>query len=96
MFGSDIIDVAIGMCLIFLMASLICTAIQEGFEGMLKMCAADLAKGIRELLNDPDGSGIVKALSQQLAGVAVHPCRQRCRAAKVSRPSLAGVWQAPS
>ncbi len=62
MFGSDIIDVAIGMCLIFLMASLICTAIQEGFEGMLKMRAADLAKGIRELLNDPDGSGIVKAL----------------------------------
>lgn len=62
MFGSDIIDVAIGMCLIFLMASLICTGIQEGFEGMLKMRAADLAKGIRELLNDPEGSGIVKAL----------------------------------
>jgi hypothetical protein len=61
MLGSDIIDVAIGMCLIFLMASLICTAMQEGLEGLLKMRAMDLERGIRELLNDPQGSTIAKA-----------------------------------
>ena len=61
MLGSDIIDVAIGMCLIFLMASLICTGVQEALEGILKNRASDLEKGLRELLNDPEGSTIVKA-----------------------------------
>ena len=60
MFGSDIIDVALGACLVFLMASLICTAVQEGLEGILKMRAMDLERGIRELLSDPAGSSLAK------------------------------------
>lgn len=61
MFGSEILDVAIGLCLIFLSVSLICTAAREGLEGILKMRSMDLERGIRELLNDPDGSTIAKS-----------------------------------
>jgi hypothetical protein len=60
MFGSDTLEVAIGMCFIFLSVSLICTAVREGLESLLKMRAMDLERGVRELLNDPDGTTIAK------------------------------------
>jgi len=60
MLNSDIIDVAIGMCLIFLMASLICTGIQEGLEVFLKKRASDLKRGILQLLHAGGDSEIVQ------------------------------------
>jgi hypothetical protein len=55
MFGSAALDVAIGAIFFFLFVSLMCSAIREGIESVLKMRALDLERGIREILNDPKG-----------------------------------------
>jgi hypothetical protein len=52
MFGSDVLDVGIGMSLLFLMMSLIATAVREAIEGVMKSRSKDLEKGLREMLND--------------------------------------------
>lgn len=44
------LDVAIGMTFVFLLISLICTAINELLEAFVKNRAKDLEKGIRELI----------------------------------------------
>ena len=56
MFGSEILEVAVGLALLFLIVSLICTAAREGLEAIMRTRAMDLERGIRELLDDPDGS----------------------------------------
>jgi hypothetical protein len=53
MFGSDILDIAIGMVFVFLALSLVCSAASEGIEALLKNRAKNLEKGISELLGDP-------------------------------------------
>ena len=60
MFGSEILDVAIGVIFVFLLVSLIASAIREGLEGWLKTRATHLEAGIRELLHDPKGTGLTK------------------------------------
>lgn len=60
MLGSDVLEVAIGLSFIFLSVSLVATAARESLEGILKMRAMDLERGIREMFNDPDGSTMVK------------------------------------
>jgi hypothetical protein len=60
MFGSEMLDVAIGMIFAYLLLSLICSVLNEFIERSLKNRAGDLEKGLRELLNDPDGSNLVK------------------------------------
>jgi hypothetical protein len=62
MFNSGIFDVVIGLIFIYLLLSLMATAFSEMIESKLKMRAADLEKGIRELLHDPEGTGLVKKL----------------------------------
>jgi hypothetical protein len=64
MFGSEMLDIAIGMILIYLLLSLICSAINELIERSLKNRATDLEQGIRELLDDKDGTGLVTDLYQ--------------------------------
>lgn len=64
MFGSTILDVAIGIIFVFILVSIICSAIREGFESLLKTRAAHLEHGIRELLNDRGGNGLAKDLFQ--------------------------------
>ncbi len=65
MFGSNLLDVTIGMIFIYLLLSLICSAANEIIEGWLKNRATDLERGIRELL-DPNSevnqTGIVARL----------------------------------
>jgi hypothetical protein len=58
MFGSTVLEVGIGMALLFLFVRLICTAVREGAEAMLKSRAKDLKRGIREVLQDRQGTGI--------------------------------------
>jgi len=60
MFDSDILEVAIGLALVFALVSTICTAVREGFETFLKTRASYLEYGIRQLLNDPNARGIAK------------------------------------
>ena len=60
MFNSAIIDVAIGMVFVYLLLSLMCSAANELVELWLKNRATDLERGLRELLKDPTGTGLVK------------------------------------
>jgi hypothetical protein len=62
MLGSDILEVSIGVVFVFVLISTICTAVREGIEAWLKTRASFLEFGIRQLLNDPRGSGITKQL----------------------------------
>jgi hypothetical protein len=62
MFGSAILDVLIGLITIFLLLSLTATAIREAFESLFKARAVMLERGIRELLDDPTESGLVRRL----------------------------------
>jgi hypothetical protein len=58
MFNSAILEVAIGIVFIYLMLSILCTALREGIEGFLKTRASYLEYGIRELLHDVRGTGL--------------------------------------
>ncbi len=64
MFGSRILEVAIGVVFVFLVVSIICSAIREGIEGWRKSRAAYLEHGIRELLHDRGGVGLARDLYQ--------------------------------
>jgi hypothetical protein len=58
MFGSNILDVAIGLMFVFLFLSLICSALNELLESWMKNRGRDLERGIRELLDDREGTGL--------------------------------------
>ena len=62
MFGSNILDVAIGLALIYLLLSLVASGIREAVEGIVKSRAVELERGIRSLLDDPDGTKMAKNL----------------------------------
>ena len=62
MFGSQILEVGIGLILVFLLVSLILTAVRESIESITKTRARDLERAIAELLKDPEGEGLRKAL----------------------------------
>jgi hypothetical protein len=55
MFGSSILEVAIGLVFVYLLMSLICSAVNEIIESFLKNRATDLERGIRELFNQSGG-----------------------------------------
>jgi hypothetical protein len=61
MFGSEILEVAIGVIFVFILVSIICSAIREGIETWLKTRSAYLEYGIRELLHDRGGTELAKA-----------------------------------
>jgi hypothetical protein len=52
------------MIFTYLLLSLICSAINELIERQLKNRASDLEQGIRELLDDKDGTGMATQLYQ--------------------------------
>jgi hypothetical protein len=55
MLGLDTLDVGIGMALMFLFVSLICSAIREFGESLLKTRASSLEKGVMEMLGEGTG-----------------------------------------
>jgi len=61
MFGLETLDVAIGVVFVFLLVSIICSAIREGIEAILKTRAAYLWLGIRELLHDRRAIGLASS-----------------------------------
>jgi len=63
MFGSAILDVAIGLVLVYLLLSVLCSTIREAIEGLLNARGANLERGIRELFG---GSKEGKALATAL------------------------------
>jgi len=62
MLGSDVLEIAIGVVFVFLIASLIASAVREMIEALLKTRAVQLEKGMRQLLDDHAGTGIMKEL----------------------------------
>jgi len=59
-FGSEILEVAIGMGFLYLLLSLVCSAVTEGVARMFAMRSGTLRSGIRNLLADLEGSGLAK------------------------------------
>lgn len=62
MFGSDVLEVAIGTIFVILIASLLASSIREMIESLLKARAVQLEKGLRTLLDDPTGKTALKEL----------------------------------
>ena len=62
MFGSEMLDIIISLIFVYLLLSLICSALREGIETWLKQRAVYLERGIRELLHDRTGEGLTKML----------------------------------
>jgi len=62
MFGSTILEVAVGMIFIYLLLSLICSALNEFIEASFKMRARDLEKGLLTLFSEPDKAGEISKL----------------------------------
>ncbi len=62
MLSLEMLNVAIGVIFIYLLLSLICSALNEFIEAKLKLRAVDLEQGIRELLNDPNGATFAKKI----------------------------------
>lgn len=56
----DILDVAIGLVVVYLLLSLICSSVNEGIETFLKNRSCQLERGIREILADPDGRTVTQ------------------------------------
>src|SRR5215212_1229655 len=61
MFGSEILEVAIGMGALYLVLSLVCSAITEAVARAFAMRSSTLRSGIRNLLSDPEGKGLAGA-----------------------------------
>ena len=59
MFGSEILDVAIGLILVFMLVSLICSSAREAIETVLKDRGSALERGIREMFGDRDRLDLV-------------------------------------
>lgn len=62
MFGSAILDVAIGLFLMYLLLSMIATVVQEAIANLLNLRSANLYKGLTALLEDDAFPGLVEDL----------------------------------
>ncbi|MGA2482800.1 MAG: hypothetical protein ABSF92_06765 [Candidatus Acidiferrales bacterium] len=71
MFGSQVIEVAVGLVFIFLLLSIACSGIKEGVASAFGMRAKTLENAIRNMLADPDNT-ITSRLFQNtlIAGTA--------------------------
>jgi hypothetical protein len=62
MFGSTILDLAIGLIFTFLIISLVTSAATEMVASALSWRASTLLQGIKDMLNDPQFTGLALAL----------------------------------
>src|SRR5438270_5685029 len=53
-FGSTVLEIAIGVIFVYLLMSLLCSALAEFIESLFKFRARDLEKGITKLLGNPE------------------------------------------
>ncbi len=60
LFGSTVLEVAIGVVFVYLLLSLLCSALGEMIEAVLHYRARNLERGISILLNDPARQGLAK------------------------------------
>jgi hypothetical protein len=62
MFGSSILEVAIGVVFVYLFLSLICSAINEWIASLINKRGKNLFEGVKNLLNDPKFTGLAQQL----------------------------------
>jgi hypothetical protein len=60
MFGSSVLEVAIGVIFVYLVLSLICTAVNEAIATVINKRGKNLFGGIKNLLNDPAFTGLAQ------------------------------------
>ena len=60
MFGSNVLEIAIGIIFIYLLISLVCTAVNEWIASFLNQRGKNLFEGIGNLLNDPTFTGLAQ------------------------------------
>jgi len=96
MFGSRILEVAIGIIFVFLLVSMICSAIREGIESWVKARAAFLEQGIRELLHDRHAVGIARSVYTHPLIYGLYLDEYRPRAASRPLSALARGGNLPS
>ncbi|HMN26911.1 MAG TPA: hypothetical protein PKE45_02060 [Caldilineaceae bacterium] len=58
--GSSVLEIAIGLALIYMLFAVICSALNEWLAGILKLRARTLREGIQKLLSDPNGEHLAK------------------------------------
>lgn len=73
MFGSAVLDVAIGMTFLYVVLSLACTQINEWIARLMAMRANTLEDGIRHILNDPESTGLAKVFYKHPLICALSP-----------------------
>jgi len=66
MAGFPLLDLAIGMSFIYLLLSLICSSLSEGFESLVRFRAKDLEEGVRLLMGEPATPGGFRHIWSQL------------------------------
>lgn len=66
--GITALDVGIGLAFIYLLFSLLCTALMEAISGVLDLRAATLEKGLRNLLDDDGAAGAGGAPTAPIPG----------------------------
>jgi hypothetical protein len=62
MFNSQVLEIAIGLIFVFLIASLLASVVREFIESILKTRAVQLERGVRLLLDDPTGKQTAASL----------------------------------
>jgi len=62
MFNSSILDISIGMVLLYVLISLLCSAITEMISQFFRMRAVNLEEGLMNLLKSGEGNKLVSAL----------------------------------
>jgi len=60
MLGSSVLEVAIGVVFVYLLLSLVCTALNEGISSVINKRGKNLFEGVKNLLNDPDFTGLAQ------------------------------------
>ena len=60
MFGSYLLEIAIGIFFLYLLLSLFCSAINEWISRIFKLRANNLREGIKNLLDDPGFTAYAK------------------------------------
>ena len=60
MFGSNALEIAIGIVFVYLLLSLLCTVINEGIANFLEMRGKNLLEGVKNLLNDPEFTSLAQ------------------------------------
>lgn len=93
MFQNAVIDIAIGLILMYLVLSLVCTVVNEFIATKLRLRATSLESGLKQLLDDPTlrekfyGHGLIEGISKSVArGGEALDFSLRSFAAKVVRP----------